>query len=63
MNDPSQRSRGCLTRRQMLQLGTAGTVALRMGAGALPAADLSPDCARECAEALKRLEFLTPQEK
>ena len=51
-----------LTRRQALQLG-AGAAALGLLPPALPAADLSPDCAKACAEALKHLEYLTPPDK
>ena len=50
-----------LTRRHFLHLGAIGTL------GLLPtsseSAELSPECAKACAEALKKLEYLTPQEK
>ena len=49
-----------LTRRHFLGLGAAALVAWpEFVAGK----DLSPECAKACAEALKDLEYLTPQKK
>ncbi len=61
--EPNHPSGGEFTRRQALGLAAGGVAALGLRPGQLPGGDLSPECARECAQALKHLEFLTPQEK
>jgi len=52
-----------LSRRQLLQMGAAGAVAMGFNRGSTRGQELSPQCARECAELLSKLEYLTPQEK
>src|SRR5262249_44730281 len=52
-----------ITRRWFFRLGAAGVVALSHWPGLRADQNLSPECAKACAEALKNLEFLTPPEK
>jgi DMSO/TMAO reductase YedYZ molybdopterin-dependent catalytic subunit len=52
-----------LSRRYFLGLGAAGAAALAAWPELVAGKDLSPECAKACAEALKDLEYLTPQKK
>jgi DMSO/TMAO reductase YedYZ molybdopterin-dependent catalytic subunit len=51
------------TRRRFLSLGLGGAIASGLWPAFLAGKDLSPECARACAEMLKKLEYLTPQDK
>src|SRR6266851_4602812 len=52
-----------LSRRYFLGLGASSALALGLLPEILQAKDLTPECAKACAEALAKLEYLTPQEK
>src|SRR5262245_12793527 len=52
-----------LTRRYFLGLGAVGAVSLAAWPEFAASKELSPECAKACAEALKNLEYLTPQKK
>src|SRR5260221_13005308 len=52
-----------LTRRYFLGLGAGSALALGAWPEFVAGKELSPECAKACAEALKDLEYLTPQKK
>ena len=52
-----------LTRRWFIRLSAGGICALGAWPRAIADQELTPDCARACAEALKGLEYLTPADK
>jgi DMSO/TMAO reductase YedYZ molybdopterin-dependent catalytic subunit len=52
-----------LTRRWFLRLGAAGAAGLAGWPRLCADQELSPECAKACADALKNLEYLTPPEK
>jgi DMSO/TMAO reductase YedYZ molybdopterin-dependent catalytic subunit len=52
-----------LSRRYFLGLGAGSAVALGFWPDALHGKDLTPECAKACANALAHLEYLTPQDK
>ena len=52
-----------LTRRWFMRLSAGGAVAAVLWPESLAGKEHTPECAKFCEEALKRLEYLTPQEK